>query len=332
MAVYCYQKQVPLPDLGAGLGLMLGLILLFLLLAGVFIAYIVVAPALASAVVFPPEAGDGEVRRLGIGKRLFAVWYGAPLSMFWVLLWASATDEMTGWGMWLWLLVPIAVVSTSFWVSRKLPENTVGAGRPWQLAQLSMGLVGCAVVALMFYIKPLSHWIGDWPSFLQWGVLVGVLAIYACLVYLQLEWPAAIRRRDPRKMMLAFAFILIGGAFTMMAQPAIAVPVVAQFLRLLQRGGGEWVELVIATDVARTQGAVAPSVSAPKVRCRAQLLLEFGDETSVRFEGQRHVLTMRASEVDGVIRSSRKDVERDKSASEPTRYACVATAAQSSVD
>lgn len=332
LAVYCYHQQVPFPALGAGLGLFLGLILVFLLIAAVMIGYSFIAPAMISAVVFPPESG-GE--NLSLSKRIFAVWFGVPLAMGCAFLWVISHSD--GWR-WLWALVPLSAVATSQWASRRLAAGAIGAGKPWSLTLLAFGLLVCAAIALITYIGPLGKGVEGWPDSLQWFALWASLGVYACLVYVQLYLPNAIRRQGRRRVAMSLAVMLLGIAFLVLARPSMSVPAVSSFLTLLQRGGGEPVEVVIAADVAAAEGLLTTPTSAPMVRCRAQLLLDFGDETSLRFAGQSHVSYMRASELHRVLRSPRAERREapptKKQRPKPTA-ACIATgtvtARQSSV-
>jgi len=321
LAVYCYQQQVPFPALGAGLGLFLGLILVFLLIAAVVIGYSFVAPAVISAVVFPQESG-GE--HLSLTKRTFAVWFGVPLALACASLWVISQSD--GWR-WLWALVPLSAVGTSQWASRRLAPGTVGAGKPWSLALLAFGLLICAAIAMITYIGPLGRGVKGWPDSLQWLALWASLGVYACLVYVLLYLPDAIRRKGRRHAAMSLAITLLGVAFLILARPSLSVPAVSQFLMLLQRGGGEPVEVIIATDVAAAEGLLTTPTSASLVRCRARLLLDFGDETSLRFAGQSHVSHMRASELRRVLRSPRPERRDAPTSKEPvprSTAACIA--------
>jgi len=307
--------------LGAGLGLFLGLILVFLLIAAVVIGYSFVAPAVISAVVFPQESG-GE--HLSLTKRTFAVWFGVPLALACASLWVISQSD--GWR-WLWALVPLSAVGTSQWASRRLAPGTVGAGKPWSLALLAFGLLICAAIAMITYIGPLGRGVKGWPDSLQWLALWASLGVYACLVYVLLYLPDAIRRKGRRHAAMSLAITLLGVAFLILARPSLSVPAVSQFLMLLQRGGGEPVEVIIATDVAAAEGLLTTPTSASLVRCRARLLLDFGDETSLRFAGQSHVSHMRASELRRVLRSPRPERRDAPTSKEPvprSTAACIA--------
>lgn len=313
---YTSVNQIPYPRFGAGLESLLLLIAGFLLTIGGLLATLYVAPALLASFAEEPSKSKNSFRISGMKFGTFLKWTGPPAFTGWILLllisqYPSSHSLLHA----LWLVPIVATIATF----RSIPAEGGLLDRWLACGTYSFISLSLLWIGMMHLVWNRQHLIllEPLPEALQWAALLALAGAYIVIVYIQVKLQARVRRSGI-EVVAVFAFVMMMlGCMLAITQPAWMAAQTSKVLIRMNRGGGEQVEIVLSDAVVAmpTKGCTPHGVGT--VRCSAKLMLDFGNEVSVKLGPESLATTLSGSDVRGVIRNEPASPSEEKMPADP---------------
>jgi len=196
-------------------------------------------------------------------------------------------------GNWLWLLVPGVGLITSWYAAKLLATRPGGPIGAFSLSALQIGWLFCVLMGVVVFTAAAKSRLMGVSDCVVWALLSCFVVLYAAVIYWQSTWPPLELSEGKRRSKALFGCVMLIPSAVLCMQTGLSNVLVGQFLKLLNRGGGIPVELVLDAHAAHAEGLVGANAVAEKLRCRASLLLDLGEEVNVKFAGFAHVTHFR---------------------------------------
>ncbi|SNY69505.1 hypothetical protein [Stenotrophomonas sp. CC120223-11] len=300
---YTRVNQIPYPRFGAGLESLVFLIAGFLLIVGGLLATLYIAPALLASVVDEPTKGQGAFRVSEMKLGAFLKWAAPPAITGWVVLLVVSQYPHSN-NVWhaFWLILIVATLATF----RSIPAEGALLNRLLICAAysfLSLAWLWIGAIHLVWHRQHL-HLLEPLPEAGQWAALLALTLAYIVIVYIQVRFQARVRRSGI-EVVTVFAFtMMMLGCMLAIAQPDLMAAQTSKLLARMNRGGGEQVEIIVSDAAVAMPTEGCTPHGAGTIRCNAKLMLDFGDEVSIRLGTESQVWTLNSSDVRLIIRNS----------------------------
>lgn len=299
---YTRVNQIPYPRFGAGLESLIILIAGFLLIVGGLLATLYIAPALLASIADEPSKGKSAFRISDMKFGTFLKWAAPPAVTGWiVLLLISQYPSSNGLMHAFWLVLIVATFATYL----SIPTEGSRLNR-WLICAaysfLSLSWLWVGAIHLVWHRQYLNL-LEPLPEAAQWAALLALTVVYMVIVYLQVQLQARVRRSGIEVVTVSAFMMMMFGCMVAVAMPDWMAAQTSKLLIGMNRGGGEQIEIVLSdAAVAMPIEGCAP-YGKGTVRCRAELLLDFGNEVTIRLDSESRVSTLSSSDVHRIIRN-----------------------------
>ncbi len=299
---YTRVNQIPYPRFGAGLESLVLLVAGFLLIVGGLLATFYIAPALLASIADEPSKGKSAFRISDMKLGAFLKWAAPPAVTGWiVLLLVSQYPSSNGLMHAFWMVLIVATFATLLSIPTEGSRlNRLLICAAYSLLSLSWLWIGAI---LLVWHRQYLNLLEPLPEAVQWAALLALTVLYMVIVYIQVQIQARVRRSGI-EVVTVFAFMMMMfGCMVAITQPDWMAAQTSKLLIGMNRGGGEQVEIVLsdAAVAMPTQGCTPYGKGT--VRCSAKLLLDFGNEVTIRLNSESRVSTLSSSDVHRIIRN-----------------------------
>ncbi|MFG6085191.1 hypothetical protein ACEU0C_001144 [Stenotrophomonas indicatrix] len=308
---YTRVNQIPYPRFGAGLESLVFLIAGFLLIVGGLLGALYIAPALLASVADEPSQGKNAFRVSDMKFGTFLKWAAPPAITGWlVLLMVSQYPESNGLLHAFWLVLIVATLTT-FW---SIPAGGALLNRMLVCAAysfLSLAWLWIGAIHLLWH-RPYLSLLEPLPEVAQWVALLALTVAYIVIVYIQVQLQARVRRSGIEMVTVLALMMMMLGCMLAIVQPSWMAAQTSKLLISMNRGGGEHVEIVLSDAVVAMPSEGCTPHGNGTVRCSAKLLLDFGNEVTIRLESTPRASTLNSSDVRQIIRDPPADRPLDE--------------------
>ncbi|WP_343650883.1 hypothetical protein [Stenotrophomonas sp.] len=317
---YTRVNQIPYPQFGAGLEALVILIAGFLLIVGGLLGALYIAPALLASIADEPSGGQSGLRVSDMKLGTFLKWAAPPAVAGWlVLIIVSHYPQSNGLLHAFWLVLIIATLTTF----KSIPTSGPLLNRILVCAAysfLSLAWLWIGAIHLVWHRSYLSL-LEPLPEVVHWGALLAMTIAYIVIVYAQVRLQARVRRSGIEIVTVLALMMMMAGSMLAIAEPTVMSAQTSKLLMSLNRGGGQHVEIVLSDAVVSMPSRGCAPHGNGTVRCSARLLLDFGNEVTIRLESTPQSSTLNRSDVRQIIRdppAPKPSIEQSGSSDQPT--------------